>query len=264
MADLRDAIYGLAIGDALGVPYEFMGRDSFTVSDKMVGGGAHQQPPGTFSDDTSMALATCASIKKNNGRIDIEDIAQEFENWAYRGRYAIDGLVFDVGSTVARAIDQKCGQDGEWDNGNGSLMRIVPLAFCGATDNEVREVSAITHAHPISTETCVKFVHIARELSKDENPRSIIKKHEPEILDMVRGDVKSSGFVLDTYGAALWCVANTATYKDAVMEAVDLGGDTDTTAAVAGALAGIIYGVEAIPESWMETLRGKDIIESCL
>lgn len=261
---LRDAVYGLAVGDALGVPYEFMGRESFEVSREMIGGGVHEQPPGTFSDDTSMTLATCASLKEHHGCIDIADIRQKFENWALCGEYAIDGVVFDVGSTVARALDRHKGRDGERDNGNGSLMRIIPLAFVNASDYEIKQVSAITHAHDISMNACVRYIHIARDLIDGESLEEVIRRYEPDIPYMKCDDVKSGGFVLDTYTASLWCLFNTRNYKDAVIAAVDLGGDADTTAAVTGALAGITYGVDAIPKDWIDQLRGKDLIEAVL
>lgn len=264
MASLRDAIYGLAVGDAFGVPYEFMGRGSFTVSDHMIGGGVHEQEPGTFSDDTSMTLATCDSLKANHGAIDIADMRRRFENWAYSGDYAINGVVFDMGNTVSKALHDNQGAAGEFDNGNGSLMRIIPLAFTNATDKDIANVSAITHAHQTSTETCKKYVHIARELMDGKQPVDVIREYEPKILGLKRDDISSGGYVLDTYTAALWCLVNTTNYRDAVIEAVSLGRDTDTTAAVTGALAGIVYGYESIPAEWIGTLRGKDLIESVL
>ena len=160
MPTLRDAIFGLAVGDALGVPYEFRPRGSFTCTG-MVGYGTHDQPAGTWSDDTSMTLATCDSIRAC-GRVDTADMLSRFRAWIDDGAYAIDGVVFDYGNTTARALAAGTGCAGERDNGNGSLMRIAPLAFTDATDDEVRAVSAITHAHPVSTEACVEMVRVMR------------------------------------------------------------------------------------------------------
>lgn len=261
---LRDAIYGLAVGDAMGVPYEFRARDSFVPSQEMVGGGIHNQPVGTFSDDTSMTLATCDSLKRNNGKVDIKDMRCRFENWAWRGDYAIDGVVFDVGSTVSRALDEGRGLDGERGNGNGSLMRIVPLAFADVTDDEVCKVSAVTHGHRISTDSCVRYVNAARALENGMSIGEVVGRYSPNVMKRCREDVKSSGFVIDTYETAMWCLINASDYRETVMLAIGLGGDTDTTAAVAGALAGITYGMDSIPEDWMDALRGKDIIESVL
>lgn len=156
---LRDCIYGLAVGDALGVPYEFRPRGTFECTD-MIGYGTHGQPAGTWSDDTSMTLATCDSIREL-GHIDTADMRDKFVGWIARGEYTIDG-VFDYGGTTARALHTGKGGSGERDNGNGSLMRIAPLAFVDATGDEICEVSAITHAHRTSTDACVIFVELMR------------------------------------------------------------------------------------------------------
>ena len=206
---LRDCIYGLAVGDALGVPYEFRPRGTFECTD-MIGYGTHGQPAGTWSDDTSMTLATCDSIREL-GHIDTAD------------------------------------------------MRIAPLAFVDATDDEICEVSAITHAHRTSTDACVIFVELMRGVMNDALPSwALHLKGVPE------QEIRSGGFVRDTLKAATWCFVNTNSYEACVLAAVNLGDDTDTTAAVAGALAGTAYGIEAIPQEWVDTLRGKELIESCL
>lgn len=259
MRTLRDAIYGLAVADALGVPVEFKNRDSYEVTE-MVGFGTHNQKPGTWSDDTSMVLATCDSIREK-GQIDTCDMREKFRAWIYDAEYIVDGVVFDCGITVSNALESGRGMDGEYDNGNGSLMRIVPLAFANATDEEIREASAITHAHELSKSICCKYVEIARKLIDGASVKDVVPE---EIAGRKRDDVKSSGFVLDTFEAALWVLANTDNYKDAALLAVNLGSDTDTVGAVAGALAGIVYGIEGIPKEWMEALRGKEIIERCL
>lgn len=258
-ATLRDCVYGLAVGDALGVPYEFRGRDTFECTG-MVGHGTHDQPAGTWSDDTSMTLATCDSIREK-GRIDVDDIRERFVAWYTHDAYTCDRL-FDIGGATSRALSTGRGCAGERDNGNGSLMRIVPLAFV-ANDNEVRAVSAITHAHPTSTEACVRMVHVARGLISGENAwqEAVSEGIDPE---KPRDAIASGGYVLHTFEAALWCLANTRSYRDCVLTAVNLGSDTDTTGAVAGALAGIVYGIDGIPQEWLDELRGKDVIESCL
>ena len=261
MPALRDAIYGLAVGDALGVPYEFRPRGSFTCTG-MVGHGTHDQPAGTWSDDTSMTLATCDSIRAC-GRVDTGDMLSRFRAWIDDGAYAIDGVVFDYGNTTARALAAGTGCAGKRDNGNGSLMRIAPLAFTDATDDDVRAVSAITHAHPVSTEACVDMVHVMRALAAG----ALLAEAVPDfdvLLAASEKDLGSGGFVRDTYCAALWCLAVSGSYEECVLRAVNLGDDTDTTAAVAGALAGIVYGADAIPAAWMGALRGRDIIERCL
>lgn len=273
-SNLRAAVYGAAVGDALGVPFEFRARDTFECVD-MVGHGSHNMPAGTFSDDTSMLLATCDSIRAKRGGIDCDDMRKRFGDWLYRGSYTPDGVVFDVGNTVSTALIEGRGCSGERSNGNGSLMRIVPLAFTKASDQDIENVSAITHAHPLSRRACVAFVHIARDMAAgkpadDAAYDALVDEVDPLLANLAnayswsRENVGSSGYVVDTLGAALWCVANTSSYAECVLAAVNLGSDTDTTACVAGALAGIAYGFEGIPEEWVEALRGKDVIERCL
>lgn len=259
-ATLRDCVYGQAVGDAVGVPYEFKQRDSFGCSD-MVGFGTHNQPIGTWSDDTSMALAICDSYREL-GRIDVGDIRDKFVSWYSDGAYTCDGL-FDIGNATAEALRTGRGLAGEWDNGNGSLMRTLPLAFTDATDGDVRAVSAITHAHPTSTEACVAMVGAARSLISGANARETALAYGVD-PDKPRDEIRSGGYVLDTFEAALWCLATTPNYRECVLLAVNLGGDTDTTGAVAGALAGIVYGIDGIPAEWVDSLRGKDVIERCL
>lgn len=226
-AKLRDCIYGLAVGDALGVPYEFRPRGTFECTD-MVGYGTHGQPAGTWSDDTSMTLATCDSVR-------------------------------ELGGTTARALRTGKGGSGERDNGNGSLMRIAPLAFTDATGEEICEVSAITHAHRTSTDACIIFVELMRGVMNGALPSWAL-----HLKDVSEHEIRSGGFVLDTLKAATWCFVNTNSYEDCVLTAVNLGDDTDTTAAVAGALAGTAYGMDAIPQEWIDVLRGKELIERCL
>lgn len=235
----------------------------------MIGYGSHNQPKGTWSDDTSMTLATCASIK-DRGCIDVSDMLSKFRAWAHKGNYAIDGRVFDIGCTTSEALHTGKGKDNERSNGNGSLMRIIPLAFTDASDDEIKAVSAITHAHDISKAACVCYVHIVRALLRDEKLKDILESIESpferistiSVLD--ESEIKSSGYVVSTLEAALWAVSTTDNYRDAILKAVNLGNDTDTVGAVAGGLAGIIYGFEGIPSEWVESLKGKDIIENCL
>ena len=260
MGNLRDCIYGQAVGDALGVPYEFNRRGTFACSG-MTGFGTHYQPAGTWSDDTSMALAICDSYKQLKA-ICISDIQQKFINWFKDGSYTCDG-VFDIGNTTSSALITGRGCADEYSNGNGSLMRCVPLAFTDATDDEIESVSAITHAHSVSKKACVKMVAFARELIAGATPIEVVKHyfvnpHKEE------SEIKSGGYVEDTFEASLWCLANTSNYKDCVLKAVNLGDDTDTTGAVTGALAGIVYGYKGIPKNWLKKLRGKQIIENCL
>ena len=274
MNKMTDAILGLAIGDALGVPYEFEQRGTFTCTD-MVGHGTHDQPAGTWSDDTSMTLATLDSLKNNNGKVVTDDIRRNFNNWLGHGDYTADGEVFDAGITTCTALRNGKPAVGEWDNGNGSLMRILPLAFVDCTDDEIRAVSAITHGHWISEEACVIYVHVAKRLLAGEDISSIIPTLNYEkpfdrlkfinILDI--SQIKSSGYVVDTLEAALWAVSHEGdwekSFRGDILAAVNLGKDTDTVGAVAGGLAGIIYGLDDVSD-WVEQLRNKEEIMDCL
>lgn len=256
MSKLRSAIYGFAIGDALGVPYEFKERHTYNCTD-MIGHGTWNQESGTWSDDTSLTLATAKSIKDKK-TIDLIDIRKNFESWLHNDEFTANGTVFDVGGTTREAIEFGHGMDGFHDNGNGSLMRILTLAFTDASDEDIANVSAITHAHEISKNACIEYIHIARKLIKGE------KYIDDSIKYIDESEIKSGGFVLDTLKASLWCILNTDNYKDAVLKAVNLGSDTDTTAAVTGGLAGIIYGIDNIPKEWVDKLKNKELIEGCL
>ena len=145
-AYLSGAVYGFVLGDALGVPYEFMERDSFECKG-MVGYGTHNQPAGTWSDDTSLMLATCKSLKENGLKVNIEDMKNKFKRWLNDGDFTANGTVFDVDHTTLKALTTGVARSGESSNGNGSLMRILPLAFVDCTDDEIRAISGITHNH---------------------------------------------------------------------------------------------------------------------
>lgn len=257
---MRELVYGSAVGDAIGVPYEF--RDGGTFRCVGVAGfGTHSQPEGTWSDDTSLTLATCDSIKANDG-INLTDMRRRFCSWLMRGSYAIDGNVFDVGSTTYTALTTNRVMDGEWDSGNGSLMRIAPLAATSASDKDVAEVSAITHATALCKRLCVAFVTILREVHED--PIKGRQTASQLVSGIDEDTVRSGGYVQETFDAALWCYVTTDSYKDCVLKAVNLGHDTDTTACVAGALAAAEYGYGGIPTEWISLLRGKKIIENCI
>lgn len=298
---VKSAIVGFVVADALGVPVEFMSRERLQenpVTD-MRGHGTYDVPKGTWSDDSSMTLCTLHSIALNK-KIDLDDIMSEFVKWMEEGYMTPYGQVFDIGTTCLQAIAnhkknrnvKKCGCNQEYDNGNGSLMRILPISCYNFFNNisvdegieNVHAVSSLTHAHIRSCMACGIYDFIVRELIA--NPaRSSIKKalkkaeayyqnnvemtyyqrifsDEFEFLDA--SEIKSSGYVVDTLEAALWCLMTTDTYKDCVLKAVNLGKDTDTVGAIAGGLAGILYGYEKIPAEWIKNIAKKDeIMEMC-
>ena len=265
---LKAAVYGFAIGDALGVPFEFKNRDSFHCSG-MIGGGTWSEPEGTWSDDTSMLLATLASIQSCGGKIDPDDMMQRFCDWYENAAYSCNGSVFDIGMTTRTALKKYmdgvpsflCGASDERSNGNGSLMRILPLAFTDADDEQINAVSSLTHAHDISKLCCRQYISEARLLMRTGD---ISEEWITRMRKMPKERVRSTGFVVDTLSAAMWCLVNTDSYADAVLTAVNLGGDTDTIAAVTGGLAGIRYGFEEIPEEWIDKLRNKRELDAYL
>lgn len=269
---LHDAVFGLAIGDALGVPYEFNARGTFECTG-MIGYGTYDEPAGTWSDDTSMAIATAKSLKDNDGSVNIEDITNNFLRWECGDAFNCNGYLFDIGITTRSALStgNPC-TDGS-SNGNGSLMRILPLAFTDATDDEIRAVSAITHGHEISMQACVIYVHVARRLLTGESIRDIVptlKYDRPfnrlqKLAQLSEDEIRSGGYVVDTLEASLWCLIHNQNFRDTVLTAINLGKDTDTTGAVCGGLAGIVYGLDSdFARECMEQLRNKELIEECL
>lgn len=268
---LKAAVYGFAVGDTLGVPYEFLKRGEFLFQEKEI--------RGIWSDDTAMTLATCDSIRKK-GKIDLFNMMESFENWLYYGAYTPDGKAYGVGNTTRKAVDlfhrgeklENCGQRGERDNGNGALMRILPLAFLDTSEEDIDHVSSLTHNHEISKEGCRIYIQIAKGLLKGKDLKEILKdlkpgkyyKRIPELKDLSEEGIRSSGYVVDTLEAVLWCLIHTNNYSDCILKSINLGGDTDTIAAISGGLAAIQYGMESIPKHWLERIERKDILESCL
>lgn len=267
-------ILGFVVGDALGVPVEFQSREELKAVPvvSMRSDGSHGQPKGTWSDDSSMTLCLMASLTLG---LDYNDICTRFLNWAENGYMTAHGQMFDIGRTTLTAIRNfsgeksplECGGFGEYDNGNGSLMRILPLAFytLGMKPKErfeiVHNVSKLTHSHERSLIACSIYVQLACELlkgySKEKAYRRMIDEiksfYQEEaqlasfqrilngtIAELSEPQISSSGYVVDTLEAAIWCFLTTDTYTDCVLKAVNLGDDTDTVAAVAGGLAGFL------------------------
>ncbi len=279
---LKSAMLGLIVADALGVPYEFKTRDTFRVTG-MTGYGTHSQPAGTWSDDSSMVLATFDSFLQTE-KFDYDDIMDRFQRWFDKGEYTPYGECFDIGHTTLTAVGKykngysatRCGGRGFNDNGNGSLMRILPIAFVEHTVDDILDLSSLTHAHEISLMSCRLYVQIAENLmngmSKEDaitHLRCCVDECEkiPLMKDYPRDKIKSSGYVIDTFEAAVWSFVNSGSYSECVIKAVELGGDTDTVAAITGGLAGIYYGIggeNGIPEEWIDTLARKERIMEML
>lgn len=288
-------IMGLVVGDALGVPVEFKARKALTKNPvtAMIGYGTHAQPMGTWSDDSTMTLCLLESLCSG---LDYDDICNKFLQWVENGYMTAHGKLFDIGGTTLSAIRKysngtpalECGESGWDNNGNGSLMRILPLAFYtfGMKPSEryeiVRNVSKLTHAHEISIIACNSYIQLCCELLKGypkekayefmvRNSDVLCEKEYQQTFERVfsgrlsllqETDISSSGYVVHTLEAALWCFLTTENYEACVLKAVNLGDDTDTTAAVAGGLAGIYYGVEDIPADWRDCIPRKEDIET--
>ena len=302
-------ILGHAVGDALGVPVEFQSRAELQAHPvhEMRGFGTYPVPAGSWSDDTSMTLALLESLVRV-GHLDLPNVMENFRVWMDEAAFTPTGTVFDMGRTCGLAITNfkrgfapvECGGAGETDNGNGSLMRIAPLApylyarYGKELPEEaikiVHDVSAMTHAHPRSQMACGIYTMIAVKLldgaaSEDAIEEGLSEAHgryakmerfrdELETyqrlwdIDAFRAlpvkEIRSSGYVVDTLEAVLYCLLTTDSYEECVLEAVNLGEDTDTVGAIAGGLAGVAYGLDAIPQEWRAALLKKEwILEMC-
>lgn len=302
---LLAGVLGLALGDAVGVPFEFQKRDivkSYNLN-TMYGYGTHNQPVGTWSDDTSLVLATLDAMCCNAGTFG--RVMDNFKAWLVHGKYTALGHRFDVGGTTARAIVRYCngvdlalcGEDEEYSNGNGSLMRMLPVAYylwlhrgldiCQNSVGIINMFSSLTHAHEISKECCVYYVYVALYLMAEGEKlghQTAIKKaidaveayykahggsavlkergiHSlKEVLEVGEEDIRSTGYVIDSLEASLWCMYHSTGFKNAVCKAVRLGGDTDTIGAITGSLAGLYYGGDNFPKNWIDKLKGKPLI----
>lgn len=260
---MKSCIYGLAVGDALGLPYTNKKCGTFSVNE-MVSGGVHNQPAGTWSDDTSMALCILDSVTKQD-TVDTSDIFNNFSLWFYSGKFACNGKVFDVGDTCRESIVSGTALPSEWACGNGSLMRTAPLALIDCSNLDIIKVSKLTHNNELPAYTCVSFCNLIKKIVAYNNPAlSRYMLHTQYGFITKKPKLSSGGFCVDTFEAAIYCVANTTSYKQCVIKAVEMGDDTDTTAAVAGAMAGIMYGYNNIPKEWIKTLQDKETIENVL
>ncbi|MBC7409044.1 MAG: ADP-ribosylglycohydrolase family protein [Arcicella sp.] len=294
----RGLLFGIAIGDALGVPVEFMSRKHLQTN-PVVGMrefGTHHQPVGTWSDDTAMSFLLVEQLIEG---YDINGLGKKFCQWFQYNYWTPHGEIFDMGVATRNAMDKlakgisasESGECDDYSNGNGSLMRILPLAiylqnkpidqrFC-----ITKEVSGITHSHIRSIIGCFFAVEFMIQLLKEKDKYDAyyetqnivrdylhlinIKSSEIELYNRVlfddiscipEQDIYSSGYVLHTLEASLWAFLTTNNFRDAVLKAVNLGDDTDTIGSITGGMAGLFYGFKQIPENWINQLaRTKDI-----
>lgn len=304
MSIVKDSLYGFIVGDAMGVPVEFEDREKLINKPvtSMLGYGSHDVEAGVYSDDTSMTLATMDSIIKQNGIINYNDIADKFCNWVNNNEYTATNKIFDIGMTTKYALIKyfnnkidatMCGGTNINENGNGSLMRMLPIAlYCFykniKDDNEiftlVKNSSSITHAHDISILGCYIYVRYVISLLETKNKiysYNFIKKLDysmfieevkleysrilfSDISTLNINDINSSGYVVNTLEAVFWIILNCSNYNESIIGAINLGGDTDTIGAITGSIAGILYGYDNISKRWISKLKNKDYIDEII
>ena len=299
--NIEKGVIGFAVGDAFGVPVEFTSRSDRknNLIKEMVGNGSHNVSEGTWSDDTSMTLATFDSIREC-GNINYEDIMDKYCDWIVNSKYTIEGRVFGVGSTTSKALYNyhktkmnpiDCGGREENDNGNGSLMRMLPIVYYlhyidldyETKIDIIKSYSSLTHGHEVSILGCTIYYdymsYLLKGLDKvDAYLELDIEKYREyfsedsieryrrilihELKELGEDEIKSTGYVVDTLEAAIWVTLNTNTYEEAIIEAVSLGDDTDTIGAITGSMVGTIYGIESIPDRWLSKLKNKEYIKN--
>lgn len=296
---IKSVLFGLVVGDAIGVPVEFKSRDYLKTNPvtHMTGYGTYKQPLGTFSDDSSLSFCLAEALTND---FDLQIIADNFLKWKNYAFWTATDVVFDIGNATREAIfnisngvsPEMAGGTNENDNGNGSLMRISPLLFyvhkmpISDRFEIVKKVSSITHGHIRSIISCFYYIEfmigilkgkelkiiyyelkdtITDYLSKISIEQTEIKHFDRLLVNNIYGfsdeNIKSSGYVIDTLEASIWCLLTTSTYKEAVLKAVNLGGDTDTTGCVTGGIAGLYYGYNSIPKKWKGSIKKRDEIE---
>ena len=302
-----DALLGVAIGDAAGVSYEFTSRKEMqaNLATDMIGHGTYNQPKGTWSDDSSLTFCLAESLTAG---YDLKDIAEKFIKWVDEAYWTAHDEVFDIGITTSIAISrlreiieeghldelkQQKHYGNERDNGNGSLMRIIPLLFYikGKPIKEqfdiVWEVSALTHRHIRAAMSCMIYLNLAEKLLEGKDKLEAYKEMRVEIdklwdaIDfpeeerkhfdkLIQNDIretdieelKTGGYVIEVLESSIWFFLNKNTYRDTILSIINLGHDTDTSAAIAGGLAGLYYGKEGMPKEWVASIARLDDIEA--
>jgi ADP-ribosyl-[dinitrogen reductase] hydrolase len=288
------ALLGLAVGDALGSAVEFMAPGTFVPVTDMRGGGPHGLAAGEWTDDTAMALALADSIRTVGW--DLNDQAKRYVRWWRDGLYSVTGECFDIGMTTASALRRfettgdarQSGEPGEQSAGNGSIMRLAPVAIAaahrypddiaGVVDRCV-ESSLPTHRAPQAVSACAVFGLILAGLIRGETKERVLDpgweawdslpELHPAVEEVVRGshqrreppEIVGSGYVVRSLEAALWAFGRHDSYPAAVLAAVNLGDDADTTGAVCGQLAGAAWGKDGIPDEWLNELAWRNQIE---
>ncbi|WP_244610721.1 ADP-ribosylglycohydrolase family protein [Microvirga pakistanensis] len=277
------SLLGLAVGDALGTTLEFSDRDTKPHHTEITGGGPFRLKPGQWTDDTAMALALADSLI-TCGKLDATDLMKRFVRWWEHGAYSCTGECFDIGNITRESLERfiktgnpYAGPIHERSAGNGSLMRVAPVALLALQDEELaleyaREQSRTTHGAPLAVEACALFTLLLREVI-ESGSRAVLNRRPwkghgtiraiaaGEWKTKSRDEIGSSGYVVSTLEAALWCVDRTNSFEEALVLAVNLADDADTVGAVTGQLAGALYGASSIPERWLQPLAWREKIE---
>ena len=284
----RGCLLGLADGDAVGTTVEFKPRGSFDTVTDMVGGGPFGLEPGQWTDDTSMALCLAESLIERRG-FDARDQMERYVRWYRDGYLSSTGHCFDIGNATASALhrfeqtgDPRSGSEDPFSAGNGSIMRLAPVALFAYPDStEVISMaidsSVTTHAAEECFTACAIFAAMLCD-ALGGKPRDRVLRFpmpppldegvSPKLLAVAAGEyrnkpedqVRGSGYVVESLEAALWCFHKTDSFRDAILKAVNLGDDADTTAAVCGQIAGAYYGESGIPTDWLDKLCMRDKI----
>jgi len=272
---LLGSFLGLAIGDAVGTTVEFRARDTFEPVTDMVGKGPFNLPAGYFTDDTSMALCLAESLIEYP-LLDRNDLLGRFSKWYREGVNSPTGRCFDIGTTTRSAIKNwedtgsVLNNTNPWDAGNGSIMRLAPAVIKYHHDNDMAVSVAImqgetTHGSVEACDSCDLLARVLLTAFVTDDKNAVLNidsqdhwadsvKNILTTLDVTRDEVKSSGYVIHTLHAALWCFKNTDNFRDAILLATNLGEDADTVAAVTGQIAGAFYGMSGIPIMWLDKL----------
>lgn len=279
----RGALLGLAVGDALGAPVEFMRPGTFDPVTEMLGGGPHELMPGEWTDDTSMALCLAESLIECRG-FDAVDQLRRYVRWWRNGHLSSTGVSFDIGQTTRAALEAfessgaPAGLTSTSAAGNGSIMRLapVPMFFALNIEDAIEfggQSSMTTHASEEAVSACRYMAAvIARALCGSEKEDVLAPPRSSDLTDGIKRvafgsfrifnppQIRGSGYVVECLEAALWAFHNSDNFADGVIMAVNLGEDTDTTAAVYGQIAGAYYGANGIPMRWANAVVQKDLI----
>ncbi len=271
------AMLGLAVGDAVGTTLEFRARDTYAHLTDMVGGGPFELAPGQWTDDTAMALALADCLAERDD-LDEGALLDRFVAWWTRGTYSCTGVCFDIGNTTREALarwqatrNPRSGATDPRAAGNGSLMRLAPVATRFWRDRaRLRDVAArqslTTHGAPEAVDACIAFAEVLADAIGGQPKEEVLRARSAPYAGAIgaimggawrgkeRAAIRSSGYVAHSLEAALWCVARADGFRDAVLLAANLGDDADTTAAIAGQLAGSLWGAAGIPAAWLERL----------